>query len=170
MRRCKIVIAIDRSASRLEVARSLGATHTINTSDATINLVEEVRSITSHRGVDVSLDTSGIATLARQSWDFVRSHGKVLQVGLAKPHDEWQIPMADHMNSGKHIIGCIQGDAIPKDYIPQMVDWHNEGLLPVEKIVKFYPCEHFQQAIDEMRDGSAIKPVLLWSETGLPDI
>lgn len=78
--------------------------------------------------------------------------------------------MADHMNSGKHIMGCIQGDAIPKEYIPQMIEWHNEGLFPVEKIVSLYPRELYQQAIDDMRDGSAIKPVLLWSAKGLADL
>ncbi len=162
LRRCKIIIAIDRSASRLKVAESIGATHTLNTLDAAVDLVDEVRKITSQRGVDVSLDTTGIAALARQSWDLVRAHGKVLQVGLAGPQDEWHIPMADHMNSGKHLIGCVEGDAVPKDYIPQMIEWYNDGLLPIEKIVTFYPYELYQQAIDDMRRGSTIKPVLLW--------
>lgn len=166
MRNCKIIIAIDRSASRLKAAESLGATHIINASDAAIDLVREVRNITSQRGVDVSVDTTGVATLARQSWDFVRNHGKVLQVGLARAQDEWHIPMADHMNSGKQIIGCVEGDAVPKVYIPQMIEWYNDGLLPIEKIVTFYPCELYQQAIDDMRRGSVIKPVLLWSDQG----
>jgi Zn-dependent alcohol dehydrogenase len=163
MRGCKTIIAIDLSSFRLEVATSLGATHTINTSTLIGDLASEVKRLTEQRGVHVSLDTTGIHSLARQSWDFVRYHGKVLQVGLAKPQDRWDIPMAEHMNSGKQIIGCVEGDAIPERYIPEMLNWYREGRFPVNKIVSFYPVEDFEQAITDMRKGSAIKPILLWT-------
>lgn len=163
MRGCKTIIAIDRSSSRLKLAKSLGATHVINTSRTTVNLVQEVKKITQGRGVHVSLDTTGVQSLARQSWDFVRQRGKILQVGLAKPGDQWNISMADHMNSGKQIIGCVEGDAIPQEYILEMINWYREGKLPINKIVSLYPVGEYQQALEDMRIGTAVKPVLLWS-------
>lgn len=162
MRGCKTIIAIDRSPSRLDVARSLGATHTINTLELTGDLTSEVKRLTGQRGVHVSLDTTGVRSLALQSWDFIRHFGKVLQVGLAKPDDKWDIPMADHMNSGKHIIGCVEGDAVPDKFIPEMLTWYREGRFPVDRIVSFYPVEEYERAIADMRNGVAIKPVLLW--------
>ncbi|KAI1621592.1 hypothetical protein EDD37DRAFT_124724 [Exophiala viscosa] len=110
MRECKTIIAIDRTDSRLGLAKSIGATHTINTFDPTIDIVAEVLKITEGRGVHTSLDTTGVELLARQSWQFVRRHGKILQVGIASPEATWGVSMADHMNSGKQIIG-VQGDS-----------------------------------------------------------
>ena len=162
MRGCKTIVAIDRTASRLELAKRLGATHTIDTSGKSTDLVTKVLQITSGRGVHVSLDTSGFQSLARQSWSFVRNHGKILQVGLAQPGDVWDVSMADHMNSGKQIIGVVQGDAVPQEYALRMIAWYRQGRLPLHEIVKFYPVAQFQQALDEMRAGSVIKPILLW--------
>ncbi|KAL4809152.1 hypothetical protein BDV18DRAFT_134042 [Aspergillus unguis] len=159
---CKTIIAIDYTASRLDLAKSLGATHTIDTSSET-DLVAEVLKITNGRGVHISLDTTGVQKLARASWDFVRFRGKVLQVGLAKPDDKWDVSMADHMNSGKQIIGCVQGDAVPQVYIREMIAWYKQGKLPVEKIVRMYPAEQYEKAFADMQSGETIKPVLVWS-------
>ncbi len=163
MRQCKTIIAIDRSASRLELAKSLGATHLIDTTDSSIDLVAEVMRVTEGRGVQVSLDTTGVQSLARQSWDFVRKRGKILQVGLAKPGDKWEIPMAEHMNSGKEIIGCLEGDSVPDKFIPEMIGWYREGKFPIHRIVSLYPAKEYGRALEEMRQGSAVKPVLDWT-------
>ncbi|KAJ5897392.1 alcohol dehydrogenase [Penicillium tannophilum] len=165
MRQCRTIIAIDHTKSRLELAKTLGATHTIDTSDPNIDLVAEVRKITGERGVHVSLDTTGVQKLAKASWEYVRFLGKVLQVGLAKPLDQWDVSMADHMNSGKQIIGCVQGDAIPQNYIREMIGWYKAGKLPVEKIANFYPAEEYRRAFQDMEDGKTIKPILVWNDS-----
>lgn len=165
MRQCRTIIAIDHTKSRLELAKTLGATHTIDTSDPNIDLVAEVRKITGERGVHVSLDTTGVQKLAKASWEYVRFLGKVLQVGLAKPLDQWDVSMADHMNSGKQIIGCVQGDAIPQNYIREMIGWYKAGNLPVERIANFYPAEDYRRAFQDMEDGKTIKPILVWNDS-----
>ena len=71
--------------------------------------------------------------------------------------------MVKHMNSGKQIIGVVQGDAIPQQYIPQMIQWYRGGKLPIDRLVSQYHVEDYRQALEEMRDGTAIKPVLIWS-------
>lgn len=113
----------------------------------------------------ISLDTTGQQKLAKQSWEFVRFHGKILQVGLANPEDKWDISMVDHMNSGKQIIGCVQGDAIPQKFAVELIEWYRQGKLPIEKIVTRYPVEQFKQALQDMREGTAIKPVLVWEKS-----
>lgn len=161
---CKTIIAIDRHPSRLELAKSLGATHAIDTSDEAVDVVSEVLKLTEEKGVHASLDTTGVYELARKSWDFVRARGKILQVGLAKPDDQWDVSMMDLMNSGKQIMGCVQGDAISQTYIPQMIDWYRKGKLPVGKLVTNYRVQDYQQALEDMRRGTTIKPVLVWPD------
>ncbi|KAJ5390549.1 uncharacterized protein N7496_001617 [Penicillium cataractarum] len=161
---CKTIIAIDNVPSRLHVAKSLGATHAIDTSDSKVDLVAEVLKITDGRGVHVSLDTTGVQRLARQWWNFVRFQGKVLQVGLAKPGDQWNVSMADHMNTGRQIIGCVQGDSIPQIYLRDLVSWYLDGKLPVDKMVRPYPIADWRQAVEDMQTGTTIKPVLVWPD------
>ena len=55
---CTTIIGVDVNAARLELARELGATHTIDASQS--DPVEEIRKITG-AGADFSLDTSGVA-------------------------------------------------------------------------------------------------------------
>jgi Zn-dependent alcohol dehydrogenase len=43
-----------------------------------------------------------------------------------------------------------------------MVKWVREGSLPLQKIVKFYKAEDFEQAIRDMQSGETIKPVIVW--------
>lgn len=163
MRKCKTVIAIDRTESRLELARSLGATHTINTSSNVLDVKAEVLKATDGAGVHVSLDTTGVKQLARQSYDYIRNLGKVVQVGLAKPTDTWDIPMVDMMDSGKQILGCVQGDVTPQSYALEMIRWYREGEFPFDKIITFYEAKDFKQALHDMKTGIVVKPVILWS-------
>ena len=39
---------------------------------------------------------------------------------------------------------------------------HASGTLPLDAIVRHYPFELIDTAVDDMRTGSAIKPVLLF--------
>jgi len=162
---CRRIIAIDRNSGRLRLAESLGATHTIDTSDD-VDIVATVLRFTDGNGAHASLDTSGVHELARKSYDFIRNQGKIVQVGLAKESDKWDIPMVDLMNSGKQILGCAQGDAIPQSYALEMIEWHRAGKLPIEKMIRFYDAEDFEQALHDMRLGSTVKPVLVWSQGG----
>lgn len=57
--KCKTVIGIDRVEARLELARSLDATHVFNTSDLSMEqLVAAVRGAADGLGATVSIDTS----------------------------------------------------------------------------------------------------------------
>lgn len=51
------LIAVDRHASRLEVSKGIGASHTIDASEG--NVAETIKSITGGRGADVSIEMSG---------------------------------------------------------------------------------------------------------------
>jgi D-arabinose 1-dehydrogenase-like Zn-dependent alcohol dehydrogenase len=144
--------------------KELGATHMINTSDSSVDLVADVLKATDGVGVRIALDTTGVQSLARLSFDFVRCHGRILQNGLAKPEDTWDVPMAELMNSGKQIIGAVQGDAVPQDYIPKMIQWFREGKFPINKMVKFYAVQDFQHALEDMRSGRTVKPVLIFPQ------
>jgi len=162
MRGCRRIIAADKNESRLQLAKTLGATHTVNTSEESTDLTAEVRRIADGRGVHVSLDTTGVRALVRASYDFACNGGKIIPVGMSAPTDTWDIPMLDLMNSGKQILGCVQGDVVPQQYALDMIAWKKQGLFPYEKIMKLYNVSDFSKALEDMRLGDVVKPVLVW--------
>ncbi|KAL4895477.1 chaperonin 10-like protein [Aspergillus ambiguus] len=161
---CAQIIGIDRHASRLELAKQLGATHVVQVGPtADIQAVSEaVLAMTKGLGTNITLDTTGVPPLIAQGAKMTACKGKVLQVGTAPPTATLDIPIHEFMVMGKQFMGVVEGDVKPKEFIPKMVNWVRNGTLPLEKIVKFYSAEDFERAIANMQSGETIKPVILW--------
>jgi Zn-dependent alcohol dehydrogenase len=162
---CKIIIVIDRVQQRLNLAKNLGATHVINSTDMRLDdLVAEVRKLTDGYGTSITIDTTGVLSLIEKGIEFTARRGQYIQVGSTKPDVVLQIPVQAFMDSGKRIIGAIEGQVVPQKYIPQMIAWHRQGKFPFDKFMKQYPAEQFMEAIDGMHTGEIIKPIIVWQQ------
>jgi aryl-alcohol dehydrogenase len=64
------------------------------------------------------------------------------------------------MSGGKTVRGVIEGDAAPQEFIPQLVELHAQGRLPVEKLIRRYAFEDINAAFADAADGTTVKPVL----------
>jgi len=161
---CRQIIGLDRIASRLEFARKMGATHVIDGSKlGDKSLVDAVRDITQDRaGPTVTIDTTGVPTLVKAGVEVTRNRGKYVQVGTNPFDFKLEIPMFEFMMSGKQIMGAIEGQAFPPEYVPKMIQWYREGRFPFDKLVKLMPADQFEEALKEMHDGTTIKPILCW--------
>ena len=71
------VIAVDLVPKRLELARKMGAAHTIQPSDD-LDPVEAIRELTGGRGADICLEASGHPQSAHQCFAAVRTAGTVV--------------------------------------------------------------------------------------------
>jgi Zn-dependent alcohol dehydrogenase len=161
---CTQIIGIDRHESRLELAKELGATHVVKV-DPGANLgdvTEAVKAATGGLGTNITLDTTGVPALIAEGVKMTAFKGKILQVGTAPETGTLTIPIHEFMASGKQFIGVVEGDVVPREYIPKLITWAKEGKLPLEKTVKFYKAEDFEIAIRDMRSGQTVKPVILW--------
>lgn len=47
--------------------------------------------------------------------------------------------------------------------IPFLIEQHRNGNFPLEKIIKTYDFEQFDAALQDMKSGKVIKPVLVMS-------
>ncbi|OCK93173.1 putative alcohol dehydrogenase [Cenococcum geophilum 1.58] len=164
IRNCRTVIGIDKVASRLQLAKELGATHVINTAGmgSLAELVEAVRAITDGLGSTVTMDTTGFLPLIQKAVEFTRPRGKILQVGTAPIDAKLDIPIFEFMVAGKQYIGAVEGDSITSESVPLMIRWWREGKFPLEKLVKRFKAEDFKEAIKEMHEGVTVKPVIVW--------
>jgi L-iditol 2-dehydrogenase len=77
------VFVCDVDDSRLEMARSLGATGTFNSKNC--DPVAEIRTLTSGRGADVALECVGISSTVKLAIDAVRKGAAVTLVGNVAP-------------------------------------------------------------------------------------
>lgn len=153
------IIAIDRLPSRLELARELGARHTINTAE--VDPATALAEITGGHGVDNAIDTTGNPSLLRTAVDALRTGGACAVVGVAPPGVDVSLDMHDLL-LGKRVLGVTLGDGEPETLLPQLVEMHRQGKLPLEKMIKHYKFEDLNTAAHEMHDGSTIKPVVLF--------
>ncbi|MFE5291121.1 alcohol dehydrogenase catalytic domain-containing protein [Isoptericola sp. NPDC056618] len=69
---------------------------------------------------------------------------------------------------GRTLTGVIEGDAVVHRDVPTLVALWRAGRLPVERLVRGYPFARVGSAIDDLRAGRTIKPVLLMDDGAVP--
>ncbi|KAF2398833.1 zinc-binding dehydrogenase [Trichodelitschia bisporula] len=159
---CPTIIAIDRLPTRLTLAQELGATHAFNTTELGDGLADAVREVTQGVGPSVVLDTTGYLPLIEAGIGFTRPAGTYVQVGTTNPKVELKLGVFEFMASGKRIVGAIEGECVPAEFVPRLVGWCREGGFPIEKLITPYKVEDFGRAVEDMLAGKVVKPVLMW--------
>ena len=122
---CKTIIGVDKIQSRLDLAKELGATHVVDGSNLPEGkqLGDVVKEIADGLGPMITIDTTGVPALIKAGVEFTRNRGKIIQVGSPPFDFKLEIEMFSFMVSGKQLIGAIEGQAYPPDYVPKMIRW-----------------------------------------------
>jgi aryl-alcohol dehydrogenase len=154
---CDPLIAVDIRASRLALARELGATHVVDAS-RTPDVVSEIRKLTRY-GARHTIDTTGLPAMFRQAVDSLSPLGTCVLLGSARPGVEASFEMVK-LQEGRGLRGVIQGWSEPKTFLPKLVDLMMDGKLPVERLMTWYDLADINRAAQDAADGTAIKPVL----------
>jgi aryl-alcohol dehydrogenase len=153
---CNPIVAIDVYESRLALARELGATHTINHAGRD-QVVDDVR--TAAGAVRYAIDTSALPNVLRQAIEALMPGGICVLLGSAPPGTDVAIEMP-FLQQGRIVRGVVQGESLPKDFIPRLVDLVVDGKFPIQKMIKFYDLADINLAAQESSSGITIKPVL----------
>ena len=157
---CAQIIAVGGNPASLELAKELGATHTVNRKEVE-DVVAEVKKI-SNGGVFYSIDTTGVADCVRKSLAFCRFNGTCCVLGATG--DITFNVQAELMGDAKSLIGVVEGDAVPKVFIPQLLDYYRRGQFPFDRLVKYYPFSEINTAFKESHEGVCIKAILKMDE------
>ena len=153
---CTTIIAIDVHAHRLALAKELGATHVIDAS-TTADVVGAVRAIGG--GVQFALDTTAVVKVAQQAAECLLPLGRCTLVGVYPPGSEVTLKI-DSIFFGQTIGGAIEGDSVPKLFIPQLIELWRQGRFPFDRLIQFYRFEDINLAAAESASGKTLKPVL----------
>ncbi|KAF9887945.1 hypothetical protein FE257_009467 [Aspergillus nanangensis] len=158
---CKHIVAVDRIHDRLALAKELGATDVIHTGKLdTASLAEAVRNATDGLGSSLTIDTTGVLSIIREALEMTSILGRMVLLGMSK--ESIDIDMTKFKLAGKTLLGSVQGDVIPSQYIAQMIEWYRAGRFPIDKLVRFYKPEDIGPALHDMGTGQTVKPIILW--------
>ena len=148
------MIATSSSDSKLEVARELGATHTINYS-TTPQWAEEVLRLTSGRGVDHVLDVGGASTI-EQSLQATRQSGLVTLIGYLSEAKTYDIVPA-MLFGAKTLRGLFQ---IRKDMVETVLRVYDEHKLH-PYIAQVFEWEDAKEAFAALVSKSGVGKIVI---------
>jgi S-(hydroxymethyl)glutathione dehydrogenase/alcohol dehydrogenase len=156
---CAQVIAVDVSAAKLELARSFGASHTIDASKE--DPVAAIRALTQEAGVDYAIEASGRARVIEQAFDAVRRGGGVCVFASHPEHGDRISIDPYELICGKQIRGSWGGSSDPDRDIPVFAKLYREGRLPLEKLItKRYTLAQINDALDDLEHERVGRPLI----------
>jgi aryl-alcohol dehydrogenase len=154
---CDPIVAVDVHAHRLALALELGASHTVDHSGRD-KVVDEVRAI-APGGLRYAIDTSARPSVLREAIEALMPGGTCVLLGSAPPATDVAIEMP-FLQQGRTVRGVVQGESLPNEFIPRLVDLIVAGKFPIQKMIKYYDFADINLAAAQSSSGVTIKPVL----------
>ena len=125
------IIAIDTVASKLEIARELGATDTLNASN--IDAVEAVRDLTKG-GVHYSFEALGTKRTAEQAFEMLRPGGTATIIGMVPFGMKIELHGFDFLRDRK-IQGTSMGGNRFRVDMPRLLSLWRQGRLKLDHLI-----------------------------------
>jgi len=116
------VVAVDVTDDKLTLAKSLGATYTVNARSQSV--VDTIRDL---GGADVAIATAADAGPVRQAFDSLRRRGRLVLVGLPA-RNELSLPIFETVLNGISVIGSIVGT---RGDLAEVFELHASGATQV---------------------------------------
>jgi aryl-alcohol dehydrogenase len=153
------IIAVDVVAPRLELARELGATETLDSREVDVD--DFLTGFTHRRGVDYVIESTGNLSVASRAVGLLAARGTCVLIGA--PPAGSTVPVdVNYMHLGRRVIGVAMGGSVPQVFLPALIRLHELGKLPVERLIRRYRFEDIEQAAVDALSGATIKPVIVF--------
>ncbi|MFD7612113.1 S-(hydroxymethyl)mycothiol dehydrogenase [Streptomyces sp. NPDC059828] len=154
------IIAVDIDDRKLETARSMGATHTVNS--RTTDPVEAVRELTGGFGADVVIEAVGNPETYRQAFYARDLAGTVVLVGVPTPEMKLELPLLDVFGRGGALKSSWYGDCLPSRDFPMLIDLHRQGRIDLGAFVtETIGLGDIEKAFDRMHEGDVLRSVVV---------
>ena len=150
--KAKTIIAVDLYDHKLDQARKIGATHTINARMKDTR--KEILEITSGSGVDYAIEAVGNREAMESAFSVVRSNGGLcILAGNVAFGESISIDPFD-LIKGKRLIGTWGGETIPERDVRLYIEKYLSGDLPLGQLITHErPLEDINHVISAMESG-----------------
>lgn len=158
------VIAIDINKSRLEQAKSFGATHGIiayQTDTQFTKVLEQLKHLNHGRAADYAFECTAVPALGAIPLKLIRNAGMAIQVsGIEQTIDfdcelfEWD----------KQYINPLYGQCNPERDFPRILDLYRAGKLKLNELIsKTYSLEQAAAGFEDLIHGRIAKGAILFN-------
>ncbi|MGZ4251277.1 MAG: NAD(P)-dependent alcohol dehydrogenase [Solirubrobacteraceae bacterium] len=149
-------VAVDPVPGRRALARDLGASAVLD--PAVDDVPGAVRELTGG-GATHAIDTTAKGPVINQAVEALAPRGTLALLGIGIP--AFELNVRDVISAGKTVRGVIEGEAVPRHFIPRLLELHADGRLPVDKLIRTYEFDAIDTAFADAASGQSIKPVLV---------
>jgi S-(hydroxymethyl)glutathione dehydrogenase / alcohol dehydrogenase len=152
------IVAVDLGAEKLELARALGATDTVDSSAG--DAAAAVQKLTGG-GADHAFEVVGRPETIRLAWDAIRAGGQAVVVGLVPLGVEVSVPGIEFL-SDKRLLGTYYGSGDASDVLPDLAALALEGELDLTGVVTHTTdLDGVEEALDRLRRREGARTVVI---------
>src|SRR4051795_10901872 len=151
------IIAIDRVQSKLDIARELGATDTINASN--LDAVEQVREMTKG-GVHYSFEALGTKATAEQAFQMLRPGGTATIIGMVPFGMKIELHGYDFLRERK-IQGSSMGSNRFRFDMPKLLNAWRKGELKLDHLITSHiKLEEINEGYAKLKGGEVLRQLI----------
>jgi S-(hydroxymethyl)glutathione dehydrogenase/alcohol dehydrogenase len=153
------IIAVDVMDSKLDMAKSFGATHTVNAKTEK-DPIKKVRELTGGRGADFIIVAVAGIDILRQAFSMSGQNGMTIVVGHAGKEMMSNFDATEFVG-GRMMSGSAMGVTRPRLDIPRLIELYQCGRLKLDELVsKHYPLSQINEAIADSLKGDAFRNII----------
>lgn len=157
------IIAVDKVASKLELARAFGATDGVNASEG--DPVQQVQALTGG-GVDYSFEAIGLKQTAEQAFAMLTRGGTATIIGMLPLGTNIEIPgHIDFFWLEKKLQGSNMGSNRFRVDMPRYVDFYLSGKLNLDDLVSArIKLDEINSAFAALEKGEVARQVIVFED------
>jgi S-(hydroxymethyl)glutathione dehydrogenase/alcohol dehydrogenase len=156
------IVAIDRVAAKLEVARTVGATDALVAGDDRTATLETLRELTDG-GPDYAFEAIGRVETVELAIECLPLGGTAVLVGMTPFEARASFAVYPFVDGSRRILGSNYGFADPAVDFPRYAALHLAGRLPIERLIdRRIGLDGLEAAFDRLRAGEGRRGVVVF--------
>jgi len=149
-----IMVGTNRDLKRLEVAKQIGATHTININEA--DPIEFVKDMGDGYGADLVVDCTGVSIALKSAMQMVRPNGIITKIGWGP--EPLNFSLDPLVQKAATLQGTFSHLYSTWERVLALLSSGQIDLTPI--IGGVYALDKWEEAFEEMEAGNNVKSVL----------
>jgi S-(hydroxymethyl)glutathione dehydrogenase/alcohol dehydrogenase len=159
------IVAVDRVAAKLELARAVGATDGLLAGDDPAETLGAIRDVTDG-GPDTSFEAIGLPATIETAIACLPPGGTAVLVGMTPFGVRASFEPFPFVDGGRRILGSNYGSADPAVDFPRYAALHLAGRLPADRLVTArIGLDGIEDAFAAMRRGEGVRSIVEFPDT-----
>ncbi|HEY8168638.1 MAG TPA: zinc-binding dehydrogenase [Candidatus Limnocylindrales bacterium] len=164
-----LVVALDTSREKVELARSLGAQAGVRVladdpagTRAIVQATLERGGLEGEGGADHVFECIGRPETVESAIELTRPGGTTTLVGMTPQGERASFDVYRFVEDGKRLLGANYGSSVPGVAFPRLARLYLDGRLPIDRLItQLIGLEDLDQAFDAMRRGDGARRVVV---------